>query len=236
MQQKEFLTKMKECVIVYAEDDKDIKEIISEYLRRYTPHVFVASNGEDAYEIYKQVKPNLMLLDINLPKLSGIELAKMIRKDDKQTRIIMATAYTNKEFLLDAIELKLTKYLVKPITVDEMSEAFKKCILEVDDFSEKFNSVDLGNDYSYCKKAKILSLNGQNIYLRKKELLLLDYMIENKNRVLSYNQLEQVLCDGEICSENALRAQIKNLRKNLYRGIIKNISGIGYEFIPISVK
>jgi len=233
MLQKEFLAKMKECVIVYVEDDENIKEIITEYLKRYTSHVYVASNGEDGYSLYEKMKPNLMLLDINTPKLNGIEVATKIRENDSATRIIMVTAYTNKEFMLDAVELNLTRYLVKPITGDEISEAFKKCLLELEELSPELNELNLGNSYIYNQKSKTLSHGTEDVYLRHKELILLDYMTKNINLTLSYETLENALWDDDIVSTNALKAQIKNLRKKLYPGIIHNISGVGYIFEPV---
>ncbi len=233
MDHGEFLVKMKNCTIVYVEDDEGIQKSISEYLRRYTDNVYIASNGIDGYDLYTKVKPNIMLLDINMPKLNGIELAKKIRENDKTTRIIMATAYTNKEFMLDAVELSLTKYLVKPITVDEISGAFKKSLMEIEELDPEFTNLDLGNGYSYNQKSRLLRYKSKEIVLRNKELVLLDFMSRNMNKVLTYEVLENVLWNDSLVSINALKAQIKNLRKKLYDGLIVNISGVGYKMSPV---
>ena len=86
----------------------------------------MASTGLEALEIYKKHKPNILLLDINMPGLNGLELTKQIREQDKLTRIIILTAHLEQDKLLFAAELNLTKYLPKPISRLQLKEALNE--------------------------------------------------------------------------------------------------------------
>jgi len=113
------LKTLKNKSILYVEDEPEIQANIAEYLQNYFSKVYLAKDGRGALEQYQNYKPDVLLLDINLPYVDGLTIAQKIRKNNKQIKIIMLTAYTEKEKLLKATELKLTKYLIKPISPKE---------------------------------------------------------------------------------------------------------------------
>ncbi len=117
--------------ILFVEDDQVIRENYVAYLKMMFSEVYEAKDGEEAYALYKIKKPDLMIVDINLPKLTGLELLKKIRENDHTTKAIMLTAHTDKSFLLEAIQLKLTQYLVKPVSSKDLNEALELTIKEL---------------------------------------------------------------------------------------------------------
>lgn len=167
------------------------------------------------------------MLDINLPGKSGIEFAREVRQTDKDTRIIISTAYTDKAFLLRAVELGLTRYLVKPITGKELIDAFGKAANEFME-SKKSILVDLGEGYSYDRQRRILLFHETEIPLRRKEMELLEFFIKNRGQTLSYEILQYEIWDDAPMSKDAIRAQIRNIRKKSHRDIIQNINAVGY--------
>jgi len=123
MNHKDFAKKMNPYTLLYVEDDAEVREHIAEFLRRYYKSVYESDSAEEGLKLYEQYQPDILLLDINLGGMSGVELATLIRQKDEKIRIVISTAYTNKEFMLQAIELGLTRYLVKPLTNEDLVKA-----------------------------------------------------------------------------------------------------------------
>ena len=112
--------------ILYAEDDKAVQKPTVEYLRRYFKEVYVASDGREALTMYRQYSIDIVMLDIDMPYVDGLEVAKEIREENKEIPILIFTAFTEVDKLLKATELNLCKYLVKPVKPTEFKEVLFK--------------------------------------------------------------------------------------------------------------
>jgi len=218
---------MKNLTLLYIEDDSKIQKCIGEFLERYTLNLYLAQSAEEGMDLYKKISPDIILLDINLPGRNGISFAEELRKFDHNTRIIISTAYTDNAFLLNAIELELTRYLVKPMTNMELMEALGKAADEYAD-KKRSNKVDLGEKFSYDFARKVLLKEDKIVVLRRKEMQLLEFFIAHAHQTLSYEALQYEVWTDSFMSKDALRAQIRNLRKKSHQKIIKNINAIGY--------
>lgn len=139
--------------ILYAEDEDFIRENVVEALEFMSINVTAVSNGEDAYAEYLKNKPDLILADIEMPLMNGLELAQKIRETDNQIQIVIATAYTNTEYFLKAVELNLLKYLLKPITLIDLKNTLSLCAKNLNGSSniKRFNE----NDYYDLKNHKL---------------------------------------------------------------------------------
>lgn len=226
MNYKDFAQKMNPYTLLYVEDDADVREHIVEFLKRYFKTIYECDSAEEGLKIYEASAPDILLLDINLGGMSGVELATLIRQKDQKTRIVISTAYTTKEFMLQAIELNLTRYLVKPLTNEDLVKAFEKCWYELSDAS----TVPLGEGYTYNRKMAHITKGNKKIPLRHKELEILEYFIAHEGEVVRYEWLEAHIWKDELMSRDAIRSQIRNLRKKLESDMIENISGVGYRF------
>ncbi|MEA2047276.1 MAG: response regulator transcription factor [Campylobacterota bacterium] len=222
-----FASKIKNLTLLYIEDDVEIQAYLSEFLERYTSNLYLAQNAEKGKELYEEIHPDIILLDINLPGKNGIEFARELRKHDHTTRIIISTAYTDKAFLLTAVELELTRYLVKPVTSIELMEALSKA---ADEYitSNQSSEIHLGEGFLYNHERKVLLHNNEVVTLRRKEMQLLEFFIAHTGNTLSYEALQHKVWSDSVMSKDAVRAQIRNLRKKSHHGIIENISAIGY--------
>jgi DNA-binding response OmpR family regulator len=227
MNHKDFAHKMHNYSIVYVEDDDEIRHYITSFLERYCREVYACDSAESGLELYEKYAPDILLLDINLGGISGVEMASKIRKTDTKTRILISTAYTNKNFMLQAIELGLTRYLVKPMTNEDLVTALEKCWREL----ERQNNVELGENYSYNRDLAHIIYKNQHIVLRHKEVELLELFITHEGEVLRYDFLEQSIWQDEPMTRDAIRSQIRNLRKKLTINVLENVSGLGYKFI-----
>lgn len=229
MVEEKFKNSIAQTKILYIEDDNYIREYINEFLKRFNSNIYLASNAEDGLEIYKKHKPDIMIVDINLPNMSGIELISQIRKNDNFTRIIISTAYTNKEFTLQAIELNITRYLVKPITSKDLIAALQKALDELYKNSTDYSTIDLGEEFFFDIIKEELYKKDEHISLRKKELELLKFFISNRNKSITYRMLEAQVWEDSVMTLDAIRSQIRNIRKKTHSKIVKNISGVGYK-------
>jgi len=222
---KEELENLKNYTVLYAEDEKGTRENIAELLKMMFGKVYVAENGDDAYELYLKHMPDLVITDIKMPGLDGIELAKEIRKISSSTQIIVISAYTDVEYMLSAVELSLIRYIVKPLTETKLSRALEIFLKN----KEKKNIHELTDGWIYDEDKHLVIDNEGNEYkLTKKENRLLKLLIE-KDRTVDYKEIETYVWGYDnAMSQNALRLLAKNLRKKLPEGLIQNIHAVGY--------
>jgi len=210
--------------LLYVEDDEIIRKNAVEYLSAFFKEVFQSQDGEMALQIYNERKPDIIITDIEMPRLSGLEMTKQIRKTDKTTPIIIATAFTDTSYLLEAVELQLIKYITKPITSKKMREALNV----VFEHLNLNNIVKISNNTHYDKLNKTLLIDNGLIKLTKRELQLLDLLAKNHHRMVNYAEIEGTLWYDDAMSKDALRALIRTLRVKLKGEYIENISGFGY--------
>lgn len=111
--------------ILFVEDEVATRSNYVQYLERYFNNVYEASNGEEALIIYQDKKPDLLIIDINMPKMNGMELLTKIRQNDEDTKVIMLTAYSKNEYIIKTMEFPNTKYLIKPITRSELEQTLE---------------------------------------------------------------------------------------------------------------
>ncbi len=217
--------------ILFVDDEEKTRKNYVNYLKRYYDVVYEAEDGMEAYELYITHKPQILILDINMPKMNGLALLEKIRQRDQNTRCIMLTAHTDKEFLLWATRLKLTDYLVKPLKRASLKEALVKVVDELEryDVVEK-NTIVFGDGCSWNMKKSILIVDGSTIVMTSLEIKLLQLFFKNINMNLVYDDIIIYLWDTfENDKKDALKTLIKKLRKKLPKDLIQNIYGMGYK-------
>ncbi|HFU77352.1 MAG TPA: response regulator [Epsilonproteobacteria bacterium] len=222
------LNKLKNIKLLYIDDEAFIRMSAVEYLSYYCDHVYAAGDGIHGYELYKELQPDIIITDIKMPKLNGLDLVEKIRKKDPHTQIIIITAYTDTTFLLKAVELKLVKYLVKPVSEAKLIPLLKDAINYID--SEESNILELREGFRYDKLNKTLFQHDTFIKLNNKEALFFDICAKNHHRVVTYSELENFVWEGEM-SAYALSSLVKSLRSKLPKETLQNISGTGYKIV-----
>jgi len=218
------LEQLSNYTVLYAEDDSGVRKNVAEMLELLFAQVYVASDGEKAYALFQEKSPHIIITDIKMPKLSGIELARKIRKQDENIQIIIISAYTEVDYMLDAIDLSLMKYIVKPITETKLFEALEKFL----ELQKSSGMIDLKNGWVYNSAQKVITHKDDVFELTKKESTLLEMLLSKKS-VLTYEEIEMELWRDEYMSLNALRLLMKNFRKKLPEGYLKNIQSVGYK-------
>jgi two-component system, OmpR family, response regulator VanR len=213
--------------ILYIEDDEGVRTINCRFLNRMFNELYEAKDGIEGYELYKKYHPDIILTDIKMPRLDGISLAKKIREKDSTTKIIISTAFSEKSYLLDAIELNLEKYIIKPLTSRNLMPALTKAVEGLE--KQKDFKIMLDDNFYFDNNTSLFYFNDKVIDLPKKELLFLKLLTLNKDRVVSYEEIEQNIWEDEYMSLNSLRTSIGFLRKKIPFNCIKNISNMGYK-------
>jgi len=211
--------------VLYVEDDNGIRTNISEILHHLFKETFTAKNAIDAYKLYVDNKPDLIITDIKMPRENGIEFIKKIRKDDSKTRVIIASAHTDLDYMLDAAQLHLVKYIIKPITEDKLMESLDAFIKS----HTKNKIFTINKNCIFDSSKSIVKHNKIESQLTKKENLFLKLLV-TKNRIITYEEIENQIWDDEfVMTQNALRLFIKNFRKKLPTNLVKNVQCIGYK-------
>ncbi len=210
--------------ILYVDDDDVIRNNAVEYLVHEVKEVFSAKNGLEALEVYEAKKPDIIITDIKMPKLNGLEMAKHIRKKDKQIPIIVVTAFIDTSYLLQAVELQLIKYIIKPIRSKTLKDALNLVLEHLNTNS----TLSLGENIFYDKLNKTLLVHNTFVKLTNKELQLLDLLAKYHHRVVTYDEIANTIWYDDVMSKDALRALIRTLRIKIQKEFLENVSGFGY--------
>lgn len=218
--------------VLIVDDDENICEVINMYLLNGGYETRSAHNGKEAVDLFLDFKPDIVLLDIMLPKMDGIEVLKWIRKNS-EIPVIMLTAKGDTFDKVLALELGADDYIVKPFEPKELMARIKAVMRRYnydEKNSETINYPDLIIDASSYN----VVYKGEEIKMPPKEFELLNYLAINKNKVFTR---EQLLCEvwgydypGD---SRTVDVHIKRLREKISGGVnwqIETVWGVGYKF------
>jgi len=220
---------LKNYTILYVEDEPNIQKNMHEYLEGYFKKVYVASDGKEGLEQYLSYRPDALMLDIDLPHMDGLTLARHIRETDKIVSIIMLTAFTEREKLLRATELKLLKYLVKPLDLLEFQDTLDLLADELVVTSNRLTTLKEG--YVWDGEIQQLFYKDTVIALTSKEQNLLRLFVKHKNIELAFEDIMAQVWEDEFDREisvNCVKNVVSELRKKLPDYAIKSVYGKGY--------
>lgn len=222
------INEFKNIKILFVEDEDNIRINATSYLKRLFDEVYEAKDAFEAFEIIEYKKPHIIITDINMPKINGLEMIKKIREKDLDTNIIVLSAFTQTNYLLEAVELGLVKYLVKPIrheTIYLFNSMCKK--IKNDNSNIKYFSKDCYFDMLN----KILIKEEINIKLTNKESDFLTLLCQNSNSLVTYDTIASVIWNDSFMTEDALRTVARKLRKKLPQNCLENFSKVGYKIV-----
>lgn len=214
---------MKNYTILYAEDDLNLANQVIDLLELLDFKVFYAKDGLSALEIIKEEKIDILLLDISMPRLDGLKLLEQIRQNDNKTPAIMITALSDSQTLLNAVELNICKYLVKPFDRLKLELALDKAIKQIN------NLVKLSKNIYLDMVTNELLVNDEVKKLSKKEFLLLEILLKSSPNIVDFYTICEYVYNDYDVSSDAIKSLVKNLRKKINdKGIIHNANARGY--------
>lgn len=205
---------MKPLKILFADDDLKYALILKRFLEAEGYEVYYAGNGRIALEQYPEVKPDLILLDINMPEVNGYEVARQIRETDKHTLIFFLTDRTDKTDRLEGFKVRANDYLSKPFYPEELIARIRERFDGLDEGNEKEIYTFGNTTFDYTNNELRTSANKVLITSRQAEILRL--LVKHMNSAVSRETiLEQVWGVASHTNSLALNVQISYLRKAL---------------------
>jgi DNA-binding response OmpR family regulator len=216
--------------ILIVEDEKVMSSALVAGLSRQGYSTDVAYDGEEALNLAEINKYDLILLDINLPKIDGIEVCRRLRASGDSTGILMLTARSGVDDRVSGLDIGADDYLLKPFHFPELL-ARVRAILRRD--GEPRNVILRAGDIVLDPNSVKLFLNGSEIALTSKEFGILEYLMRNVGRVVSQEELlEHVWNEDANLFTQTIKVHINNIRKKLAEaggnGRILTIKGRGY--------
>ncbi len=218
--------KNQQKTILLVEDDSTILTILTKYLKREGYKVLPVRDGASALDFFKAYKPNLIILDLNLPFVDGLEVAKRIR-DVSDVPIIMATARTAEIDELNGLRVGADDYVKKPFSPRVLIEKVKLLL-------KKHSSVNTSSKITFAngyldKTNYILSINKKPATLTKAQTKIVETLLHARGNTVSRHDLMNAL-DTKTTDLRIIDAQIKNIRKTIASdNFIQTVRGIGYK-------
>jgi len=225
---------MNNLTLLYVEDEIQTIQSIDFFLKRLFKEVFIAQDGEEALSLFSEKKPDVVILDISIPKIDGLKVASKIRKENSEIPIIFITAHSENDKLLKAINLQTYSYLVKPIRVDELNNIILKCIKSVLDKREKNPNKILADGFEWNQEKNTLFYKGIRVPLTKNEVILTEFFIKNSNKIFSIEDIIEYCFYDEDMKNNSVIQLISRFKKktadiiNSKDFFIENIYNKGY--------
>lgn len=218
--------------ILIVEDETQLREYLEEYLKIFFKKVYVAKCGNEGYSRYVEKKPDIIISDINMPNLNGLEMVKRIRQRDEETEIIIISAHSEEQKLLQAIELKLVTYLIKPINSLKLKELLFRLVKKLRSSKKRLY---FSNNIFWDKSSYTLWDTEKQISLKEKERMLFRLLCSKSNHAFTAEAIFYYIYkdSNKEFSEYAVTSFIKRLRVKLPDNLIQNEYGIGYKIVLI---
>lgn len=222
---------MSKIKVVLAEDEPSLGMIVQESLETRDFEVFLAANGEEAYEFYQKESPDILVLDVMMPKKDGFTLAKEIRNENESIPIIFLTAKSQTKDVLDGFEHGGNDYLKKPFSMEELIVRIQSLLDRVQ-LKKDNDRITIG-EYIFNYTKQSLHYSDETVMLTHRESELLFHLSQKKNEVLDRTFiLKKLWGDDDFFNARSMDVFISKLRKKLARDKniqIINIRGYGYK-------
>lgn len=221
--------------IFLLEDELMLQRSIEEYIKELGYSIVCFSDGLDAKQELEKNSYDLLLLDINVPNFTGLELVESLKLKHDFTPAIFLSADTSIDTISDAFEKGAIDYLKKPFHLKELGLRIQKEITSMKIRQDKNLKIQLTKNYAYSKEENMLYFNNEIEKLTNKKLQIIKYLALNIGRIITIDTLREYIWDNEPVSDATIRAEMSRLKKSLKEDFIKNIKGVGYtieKYIP----
>jgi DNA-binding response OmpR family regulator len=224
---------MSKVKVLLAEDEASLGMIVKESLETRDFLVFLAEDGEQAVEIYKKKQPDILVLDVMMPKKDGFSVAEDIRKENKRIPIIFLTAKSQTSDVLEGFHKGGNDYLKKPFSIEELIVRIK-ALLDRIEIKSNVDHITIGK-YIFNLTKQTLEIDNNIEQLTHREAELLFYLFEKKNEILDRSFiLNKLWGNDDFFNARSMDVFISKLRKKLKKDEtiqILNVRGFGYKLI-----
>jgi DNA-binding response OmpR family regulator len=218
--------------VLIADDDADLLDLMTYALRRDGYTVLAAIDGKQALQRFESEIPDIVLMDVNLPKLNGFEVVRRIRQD-AETPLIMLTACDEEEDVVRGLQLGADDYVTKPFSVKQLTHRMKAILrrCRTDPYREPVSELQVG-DLALDLQSYEATKAGETVQLTPLEFRILYMLAMNEGRVIPYARLVEYAWGYDSGDANLLKTHICHIRKKL--GLVKSpggiraVAGVGY--------
>lgn len=226
---------LKRLKILYVEDDNNVRNELTSLLSNFFDIVYSASDGKEGLELYREKKDEIdvIIADINMPNLTGIEMVKEIRKFDKDVNVVFATAYSDNEFLSEAIKLKVYEYITKPIDIRNLMAVLSELAKII------YHEFLLKQQNKELKKYRDI-IYSNNIVIRTNKNLKISFVNDLFCQITGFDKKELVGKDLDVLmhpdSDSKIYSKIKSsiLNNKQFNGKLKNRTKDGNYYLADS--
>jgi len=232
----------KQFSVLFVEDDLGFQKETAEIFKVLFKKVDICDNGLEAILQYErfhkenQKHYDIVITDINLPKMNGIELTKTIYAKNKEQTIIVISAHSETSYLLDLINLGIEQFLTKPIEYDKtLSTLYQACdklrSIQVNQTQEENNSKIISFDnFTWDTQNKLLFHDTTQVHLTQKETIFFSLLVKNKMKPTTFEEIYSSLWNDNIedANKKTLLPLVSRLRQKLPKDLIKNQYSVGY--------
>lgn len=223
---------MSKQTILVVDDERDLLDLIEYNLKKEGFKVLKAENGEEGISKAKEYGPDLILLDIMMPKMDGLEAVEIMRKDEdlKKTPIIFLTARSDDKTEIDGLNKGGDDYITKPISTTKLVSRIKAVLRRFDDSEQTANKLEI-DDLQIDRDRYIVLQQGNEFQLPRKEFELLFFLASKKGRVLDRQTLlNKVWGDNIYVVDRTVDVHVRKIREKLGDHYIETVKGVGYRF------
>jgi two-component system alkaline phosphatase synthesis response regulator PhoP len=219
--------------IVLVDDEEDILNFLSYNLRKEGFEVHTAMNGHDGIEVAKKVKPQLVVLDVMMPEMDGIETCRLMRENEdlKKTIIVFLSARSEDYTQIAGFDSGADDYITKPIRPRVFISRIKALMRRVNSGEKKTERAMMFGDIRIDLDRYVVFKGEKEIILPKKEFKLLELLVSKPGKVFTREFiLEKIWGEEVIVGDRTIDVHIRKLREKLGEENIKTVKGVGYKF------
>ncbi len=210
--------------VLLVEDERNLAELLQAGIGDRFDKFTIAYDGLEGLSTAEAITPDIIITDITMPKMDGLKMSAEIRKKRPSVPIVILSAYSEKDYLLEAIDVGVTKYLIKPFDPDELLDVLCDLMTQ----KKGGDRIDLMPPFQYDLNSKKLFKNGVMIRLSKRENRFVYNLINSLNYFMEPEHIKSSLWDDDVVTDERLRVFINRLRQKTDPDLIGNIVGQGY--------
>jgi len=218
---------LKSMSVLYVEDDALVAKQTSDLLEHFFHSVIYFNNAEEALNSFSTTLVHLVITDIELPGMSGLQLCQEIRKKNRQIPMFITTIHDDKSKLQEAVKLNLVDYLIKPVSISSIQSTLIESLQRITE--NGLLAIPINDKTSYNPLHGQIEVTGKAvpIPLTQKEIMLLNLLLQNKNQTVPRESIEQLISPDKAISDSGYKSLIFRLRKKVGKESISSLSGVG---------
>ncbi len=217
-------TLLKSLTVLLVEDELTLAHLLRDAIGDRFDRFELASDGEEGLESVRQHLPDLVVTDITMPRMDGLTMSAILQREYPKLPVIILSAYSEKKYLLEAIDVGIRKYLIKPFDPDELLETICTLAQQL----EPTRLIPLLPPYTFDPQRHALLWDGVRVPLTQREGRFIHHLLSAPHAFLSFEEIKVLLWGDATISDATIRVFINRLRRKSHTDLIQSVTGQGY--------